>query len=77
MPLTDIIALSNFYGSDPDYVLAGGGNTSVKENGVLYVKASGTRLGDITAEGFVVETGRFLRMSIIIDAQTDDILLRI
>ncbi|MBE6952900.1 MAG: SDR family NAD(P)-dependent oxidoreductase [Ruminococcaceae bacterium] len=53
MPLTDIIALSNFYGSDPDYVLAGGGNTSVKEQGVLYVKASGTRLGDITAEGFV------------------------
>ena len=53
MPLTDIIELSNFYGSNPDLVLAGGGNTSVKDGGTLYVKASGCRLADITAEGFV------------------------
>lgn len=34
--LKDLIDLSRLYGSNPDFVLAGGGNTSVKENGVLY-----------------------------------------
>jgi rhamnose utilization protein RhaD (predicted bifunctional aldolase and dehydrogenase) len=45
--------MSNRYGSNPDYVLAGGGNTSYKDEQYLYVKASGTALADITAEGFV------------------------
>ena len=51
--LDTIIELSREYGSNPDYVLAGGGNTSVKGNGMLYVKASGFRLGNIAEEGFV------------------------
>jgi len=45
--------MSNRYGSNPDYVLAGGGNTSYKDEKYLCVKASGTALADITAEGFV------------------------
>jgi len=45
--------MSNRYGSDPEYVLAGGGNTSLKDDKYLYVKASGTALADIDAEGFV------------------------
>lgn len=45
--------MSNKHGRNPELVLAGGGNTSYKENGVLYVKCSGTRLGSITEEGFV------------------------
>ncbi len=53
MLLNDIIELSNQYGSNPDLVLAGGGNTSLKDSDALYVKASGFRLADITAEGFV------------------------
>ncbi len=48
-----LVAVSRKYGSDPDYVLAGGGNTSWKENGVMAVKASGTELGNITSKGFV------------------------
>ncbi len=51
--LDTIIELSREYGSNPDYVLAGGGNTSVKGDGMLYVKASGFRLGNITEAGFV------------------------
>lgn len=51
--LETLIALSREYGSNPDLVLAGGGNTSVKENGKMFVKASGFRLGNITEEGFV------------------------
>ena len=43
MLLDEIIVLSHKYGNDPEMVLAGGGNTSVKENGVLYVKASEAR----------------------------------
>ncbi len=45
--------MSNTYGSNPAYVLAGGGNTSVKDNTTLYVKGSGTQLATIKAEEFV------------------------
>ncbi len=53
MDLKKLVAMSNRYGSNPDYVLAGGGNTSVKDDTTLYVKCSGTRLADITEDGFV------------------------
>ena len=51
--LNDLIEVSRKYGSDPDWVLVGGGNTSMKEHGLMYVKASGFELGTIGAEGFV------------------------
>ena len=51
--LEKLVEMSNKHGKNPDLVLAGGGNTSYKENGVLYVKCSGTSLGTITADGFV------------------------
>ncbi len=53
MILNVLTAFSTRYGSDPELVLAGGGNTSAKEDGVLYVKASGTALSHITKDGFV------------------------
>ena len=53
MDLTKLVEMSNKHGKNPDLVLAGGGNTSCKKDGVLYVKCSGTSLGTITAEGFV------------------------
>ncbi len=52
MDLKELVRMSNRYGSDPELVLAGGGNTSVKDGETLYVKCSGTRLGDIGEEGF-------------------------
>lgn len=45
--------MSNRYGSDSKYVLAGGGNTSFKTEDTLYVKGSGTSLATIKAEDFV------------------------
>ncbi len=48
-----ICKLSRFYGSDPSIVLAGGGNTSCKVGNRLYVKASGTSLATIAADGFL------------------------
>lgn len=51
--LKKLVELSNKFGSDENYVLAGGGNTSFKDADYLYVKASGTSLKTITEEGFV------------------------
>ena len=51
--MENLIRFSRFYGSNPDLVLAGGGNTSMKENGVLTVKASGCSLSSVTEDNFV------------------------
>ncbi len=51
--LDKIVALSRYYGSDPDFVLIGGGNTSVKINDSLFIKASGISLANIDRNGFV------------------------
>ena len=53
MIIDKLTEFSNFYGSNEELVLAGGGNTSAKEGNVMYIKGSGTRLADITADGFV------------------------
>lgn len=53
MSLSELVQISNQYGRNPDYVLAGGGNTSFKDSQYLYIKGSGTTLADITADGFV------------------------
>ncbi len=52
--LAALAAMSNRYGKDPEYVLAGGGNTSYKSKDLLWVKGSGTSLATIKAEDFVV-----------------------
>jgi rhamnose utilization protein RhaD (predicted bifunctional aldolase and dehydrogenase)/NAD(P)-dependent dehydrogenase (short-subunit alcohol dehydrogenase family) len=52
-PLDALVKLSRFYGSDPEFVLAGGGNTSVKVGDRLFVKGSGHALATIPPEGFV------------------------
>ncbi len=51
--LENLVDFSKRYGSRPDLVLAGGGNTSAKEDGVLYIKGSGVSLAEITADGIV------------------------
>ncbi len=53
MVLEKLVKFSNFYGSNEELVLAGGGNTSAKEGDVMYIKGSGTSLSTITADGFV------------------------
>lgn len=52
--LTALAAMSNRYGADPEYVLAGGGNTSFKSDALLWVKGSGTALATIRPGDFVV-----------------------
>jgi len=53
MNLETLIEISRRYGADPDYVLAGGGNTSLKDGDVIAVKASGALLATINENGFV------------------------
>jgi len=53
MSLTTIRDLSNRYGADPSFVLAGGGNTSYKDEKYLYVKPSGVALAEIRESDFV------------------------
>ncbi len=53
MSIGKIVELSHKYGANPDFVLAGGGNTSYKDDKFLYIKGSGTTLATISEEGFV------------------------
>uniref|UniRef100_A0A7C3E3I9 Class II aldolase n=1 Tax=Gracilinema caldarium TaxID=215591 RepID=A0A7C3E3I9_9SPIR len=53
MSLEALVYLSRKYGADPNFVIAGGGNTSYKDNSTLYIKGSGTSLASITASDFV------------------------
>lgn len=50
--INDLITISRFYGSDKQYVIAGGGNTSFKSDDILWVKASGHTLSNIAEDGF-------------------------
>ena len=52
--LDALIEISRQYGADPRFVIAGGGNTSYKDDTHLWVKASGHALATIGEEGFAV-----------------------
>lgn len=51
--ISALIEMSHRYGADPEFVLAGGGNTSYKTDDILYIKGSGTALATINENGFV------------------------
>ena len=53
-PIHDLIEISRFYGKQKDYTLAGGGNTSYKDDKHIWVKASGVSLADINEDGFAL-----------------------
>ena len=47
-----LINISRYYGQQKKYVIAGGGNTSYKNEKYLWIKASGINLGNIDERGF-------------------------
>ena len=53
MNLSSLIYFSRLYGANTELVTCGGGNTSMKEGNVMYVKGSGTALKDAVTESFV------------------------
>ena len=73
MDLSILVKMSNTYGSNPAYVLAGGGNTSVKDDTTLYVKGSGTQLATIKAEEFVEMSRARLNEIMKTDYPEDDV----
>jgi rhamnose utilization protein RhaD (predicted bifunctional aldolase and dehydrogenase) len=47
--LEAVAGLSRRFGSDPEYTRGGGGNSSAKAAGIVYIKASGRSLATLTA----------------------------
>ena len=52
--IQELVDVSRFYGQKKEFVIAGGGNTSYKDEYHLWIKASGINLGSITENGFCV-----------------------
>jgi len=50
--LKELIEISHYYGKKKDFVIAGGGNTSFKDESHIYIKASGFSLAAISEDGF-------------------------
>lgn len=51
--IQELIDVSRYFGNNPLYIIAGGGNTSYKDDDKLWIKASGTSLAVIEEDGFV------------------------
>ncbi len=51
--LEELVEISRYYGADPDFVRAGGGNTSLKTDDHIYIKSSGVSLAHIQPSDFV------------------------
>jgi rhamnose utilization protein RhaD (predicted bifunctional aldolase and dehydrogenase)/NAD(P)-dependent dehydrogenase (short-subunit alcohol dehydrogenase family) len=51
--INELIEISKYYGSNKDYVIAGGGNTSFKDEQTIWIKASGQSLAEMTEEDLV------------------------
>ena len=49
----ELISIANAFGADPEYSRAGGGNASVKIDGVLHIKPSGVPLATLAASDLV------------------------
>jgi rhamnose utilization protein RhaD (predicted bifunctional aldolase and dehydrogenase) len=62
MSLEVLTEISRYYGKKSDYVLAGGGNTSWKDENTLYVKGSGISLAEAVPDSFVKMDRKALAM---------------
>jgi rhamnose utilization protein RhaD (predicted bifunctional aldolase and dehydrogenase) len=51
--INELVDVSRFYGGNKAFVIAGGGNTSYKDQNYIWIKASGIALETIDENGFV------------------------
>ena len=51
--IKDLLEISRYYGANKEYVIAGGGNTSYKDDKTIWIKASGQPLANMTEDGLV------------------------
>jgi rhamnose utilization protein RhaD (predicted bifunctional aldolase and dehydrogenase)/NAD(P)-dependent dehydrogenase (short-subunit alcohol dehydrogenase family) len=61
--LHDLVALARRFGTDPEFACGGGGNISVKVDGILYIKPSGTSLAALTPESVIaLDIGTLMKL---------------
>jgi len=53
--IEELVSISSWAGADEDFVQAGGGNTSVKFENTMFIKASGFKLSEVTENKGYVE----------------------
>jgi rhamnose utilization protein RhaD (predicted bifunctional aldolase and dehydrogenase) len=51
--INELIEISRYYGRKKEYVIAGGGNTSFKDDETIWIKSSGQSLAELSEEGLV------------------------
>jgi NAD(P)-dependent dehydrogenase (short-subunit alcohol dehydrogenase family)/rhamnose utilization protein RhaD (predicted bifunctional aldolase and dehydrogenase) len=73
--IQELIEISRFYGQKKDFVIAGGGNTSFKDENHIYIKASGSSLATIDESGFA-QLDRKMLDSISKKRYSDEAMLR-
>ena len=73
--IKELIEVSRHYGSNKEYVIAGGGNTSFKDESTIWIKASGYPLAELSEEGLVaLDRGKLQMIST--NKYSDDPVLR-
>jgi len=83
--INELIEISKYYGVNKEYVIAGGGNTSFKDNETIWIKASGKALAEMNEEGLValnrerlhiISTGTYSDDSVTREEQVKEDLFR-
>ena len=83
--IKELIEISRYYGSNKDFVIAGGGNTSFKDDETIWIKASGQALADLNEEELVslsrkklhiISSGVYSEDPVIREEQVKDDLFR-
>ncbi len=71
--IRDAVEMSQRFGRDPEYTRGGGGNSSVKDGGIVYIKPSGVSLAEIEADDLVpLATGPLLDLLLNGGAEADE-----
>jgi NAD(P)-dependent dehydrogenase (short-subunit alcohol dehydrogenase family)/rhamnose utilization protein RhaD (predicted bifunctional aldolase and dehydrogenase) len=73
--INELIEISKFYGRNKDYVIAGGGNTSFKDDETIWIKASGQSLAELNEDGLVALSRQKLHI-ISTSLYSDDSVIR-
>jgi rhamnose utilization protein RhaD (predicted bifunctional aldolase and dehydrogenase) len=51
--INELIEISKFYGANKEFVIAGGGNTSYKNDETIWIKASGSSLAELSEDSLI------------------------
>ena len=60
--IDELLEISKYYGRNKEFVIAGGGNTSFKDESTIWIKASGNSLDELDEEGLVALSREKIRI---------------